>query len=139
MKITHRAPGTAYFTVPESDPVEDAYEAEVQRSTGAGEREHRQAQERLRRAEQRLATTQAEKARAGHRKRIAQLEALVSQRRAEVAELAALMTAAPVAADKQVRLRTGLDDHLELGEYKPQASRRVPPGPVTTTRREGKQ
>lgn len=37
---------------------------------------------------------------------------------------------ASTAVDKQIRLRTGLDDHLELGIYVPPKVRSVPPGPV---------
>jgi hypothetical protein len=132
VKITHRRLGESWFAIPESDPVDAGYEAEVQQATGRAERQYRQAQARLEAAEKRLARAVAQRASAASRKRLAQLRGTVDQRRAEVAEYARLM-AAPVAADKQIRLRTGLDDHLELGEYKPQAPRRVPAGPVTTT------
>jgi hypothetical protein len=132
VKIAHRRPGASWFAIPESDPVDAGYEAEVQQATGRAEREYRQAHARLESAERRLAAAMAQQASAARRKRLAQLQETVDQRRAEVAEYARLMTA-PVAADKQIRLRTGLDDHLELGEYKPSAPRRVPAGPVTTT------
>jgi hypothetical protein len=132
VKIAHRNPASKWFTAPESDPVDEDYEAKVQQSTDRGERECRQARERLSRAEKRLARAQAQKATAVGRRRMAQLREVVGERRAEVDRLARLM-ASPTTADKQIRLRTGLDDHLDLGEHKPQAPRRVPPGPVTTT------
>ena len=132
MKITHRSPALSWFAAPESDPVDDGYEAEVRQSTGRGEREYRQAQDRLARAEKRLAKAEAQKATAARRKRTAELQEIVGERRAEVDRLARLMASAAT-PDKQIRLRTGLDDHLELGEHKPQAPRRVPAGPVTTT------
>lgn len=129
MRIAHRAPVADWFAVPESDPVDEDYEAQVGRSTERGEREYRQAQERLTRAEQRLARTRAEKTRSGRKKRLAQLEALVEERRAELAEIARLM-AAPVATDRQLIFRTGRDNHLELGEHKRAEPRRLPAGPV---------
>jgi hypothetical protein len=132
VRITHRHPAGNWFAAPESDPVDDDYQAEVDRSTGRAERDYRQAQDRLRRAEARLAKAEAAKATAASRRLAARLRGLVDERRAEVDELARLM-ATPATADKQVRLRTGRDDHLELGEYKPQQPRRVPAGPVTTT------
>lgn len=132
MKIAHRNPASKWFAAPESDPVDEDYETEVRQATGRGEREYRQAQGRLARAEKHLAAAQAQKATAAARRRTAQLREIVDERRAEVGRLARLMTA-PVTADKQVRLRTGLDDHLELGEHRPQPPRRVPPGPVTVT------
>jgi hypothetical protein len=132
VKIAHRNPASKWFAAPESDPVDEDYEAEVRQSTDRGEREYRQAQDRLARAEKRLARAQAQKATAASRKHMAQLREIVGERRTEVDRLARLM-ASPATADKQIRLRTGLDDHLELGEHKPQASRRVLPGPVTTT------
>lgn len=130
MRITHRSPAVNWFAVPESDPVDDDYEAEVRQVTERGEREYRQAQERLARAEKRLAGARAQKGRSGHRKRVAQLQALADIRRAELAEIERMMTA-PVTADKRLILRTGLDNHLELGEYKPPEARHVPAGPVT--------
>jgi len=132
VKIAHRHPGASWFAIPESDPVDAGYEAEVQQAAGHAERQHQRAQARLEAAEKRLAAAMAQRASAASRKRLAQLRETVDQRRAEVAEYARLMTA-PVPSDKQIRHRAGLDDHLELGEYKPQAPRRVPAGPVTTT------
>ena len=133
MKIAHRSWGVSWFAIPESDPVDDRYATQVKEATERGEHEYRQAQERLACAETRLAKTLAQKATAARRKRIAQLEVMVASRRAELTELERMMTT-PVAADKQIRQRTGLDDHLELGEYKPQNPRRVPSGPVTRAR-----
>ena len=49
-------------------------------------------------------------------------------RRAELRSLQTVMTtAADRSSDKQVRQRTGLDDHLELGEYKPPPRKRRSP------------
>jgi len=132
VKIAHRPAAQPWYAVPESDPVDEAYEAQVRQSTQRGEREYRQAQDRLARAEKRLARAQAQKAAAASRKCIAQLQEIVAGRRAEVDRLARLM-ASPVTGDKQVRLRTGLDDHLELGEYKQPSAARTLAGPVTTT------
>ena len=130
MKITHRRPGANWFAVPESDPVDESYAAQVQQATERAERQYRQAQERLVRAERRLARALAEKARAGHKKRITQLRALVEKRRAELADIERMMTTPAVTLDKRIMLRTGLDNHLELGEYKPPRPRHVPPGAV---------
>lgn len=119
MKVAHRNPVADWFAVPESDPLDDDYEAQVQQSTERGEHDYRQAQERLARAEQRLSRVVAEKVKRVRSKRIAQLRALVEERRAELAEIERLMRAAPVAAtDKQLTFRTGRDDHLELGARK---------------------
>jgi hypothetical protein len=133
VKIAHRSLWADWFAVPESDPVDDDYAAEVQQATGRGEREYRQAQQRLARAETRLARVRAQKATNARKKCAAELEASIAERRAELAELERIMTA-PVAADKQIRLRTGLDDHLELGEYKAPRPRLIPPSPVMRTR-----
>jgi hypothetical protein len=116
MKVTHRHLVSSWFTIPESDPVEPEYEAEVQQATQRGERNYRKAQERLTRAEARLSEAiQAQEA----RKRITQLRQEVDLRRAELEDCRRLMAAAPVVqADKQVRHRAGLDDHLELGVLK---------------------
>lgn len=131
MKIGHRASGRPWFATPESDSVDDAYEAQVQQSTERGEREYRQAQERLARAEKRLASLSTQAGRPGRKKLIKRLEGLVAERRAEVAEYERMMTTPVVSPDKQLRLRTGLDDHLELGVRKRQPLRRAPAAPVT--------
>lgn len=133
MKITHRPPGANWFTVPESDPVDDNYADEIRQAAERGERGYRQAQQRLARAEARLASVRAQKATDARKKCAARLEASIAERRTELAELERIMTT-PAAADKQIRFRTGRDDHLELGEYKPQNPRRSPSGPVTRTR-----
>lgn len=113
MKIGHRHPAATWYAVPESDPVDADYEAEVQQCTERAERDYQRAQERLARAERRLA--KAVTARQA-RKQVTQLQELVALRRAELAELQRIMLAAPVVhADKQIRQRTGRDDHLELG------------------------
>jgi hypothetical protein len=130
VKITHRRPGTNWFAVPESDPVDEHYAAQVQQATERAERQYKQAQQRLAHAEKRLARALAEKARAGHKKRIAQLRALVDERRAELADIERMMTTPAVTADKHIMLRTGLDNHLELGQYKPPKPRHMPPGAV---------
>jgi len=61
-----------------------------------------------------------------------EIEAAIEARRLELEGYRRLaLASAP--GDKQVRQRTGRDDHLELGEYKQSKPRRVPPGPVTRT------
>jgi hypothetical protein len=139
MRIAHHAPAAHWFAVPESDPVDDAYEAQVQQSTERGERGYRQAQERLARAEKRLASLNAQAGVPGRKKLIKRLEGLIAERRAEVAEYERMMTAPVVPADKQLRLRTGLDDHLELGVRKRQPPKRVPAAPVTRSRAQSKE
>ena len=139
MKIGHRASGRPWFATPESDSVDDAYEAQVQQSTERGDREYRQAQDRLSRTEKRLASLRGQASVPGRKKLIKRLEALVAERRAEVAEYERLMTAPVVPADKQLRLRTGLDDHLELGVRKRQPSRRVAASPVIRNRTDPKE
>lgn len=122
MKIAHRNPAANWFAIPESDPVDLDYDAEVQQSTQRAEREYERAQERLARAERRLAKAVAARQ---ARKRITQLQELVSLRRAELAGLQRLMMTAPVVhGDKQIRHRTGRDDHLELGIRKQPSRRR---------------
>ena len=119
MRIAHRTPATSWFAMPVSDPVDPAYEAEVQQTTQRAEREYRRAQDRLSAAEKRLVAARRQQARSASRKRIKVHEELVSQRRAELAQYRELMTAPPVIVeDKQIRQRTGNDDHLELGIYK---------------------
>lgn len=115
MKVTHRVPVKPWFTVPESDPVDDGYAAEVERATERSEREFRQATERLRRAEQRLARARAQKATAARRSEIRKLEALIAERRAELAELERLMI--PAKPDRSLMFRTGRDNHLEVGIF----------------------
>jgi hypothetical protein len=44
-------------------------------------------------------------------------EKIAEQRRAELRVHSALMTAVGQSSDKQIRQRTGHDDHLELGAY----------------------
>lgn len=52
-------------------------------------------------------------------------EQQAEDRRGELRRHQAMMTTmVSLSADKQVRQRTGLDDHLELGEYKTQKRRR---------------
>jgi len=92
MKIAHRNPAANWFATPESDPVDDAYEAEVQSSTENGEREYASRMRRLQRAEQRLARAQATKAKRHH---IADLQVLVDLRRAELEEYRRLMVGIP--------------------------------------------
>lgn len=113
MKIHHRTPVPSWFAPPESDPVDSGYEREIERVTDRSERECRHVQERLKRAEQRLAKAQAQKQTAAQRKLVKRLEALITARRAELAEIERLMI--PVNADKKIMFRTGLDNHLELG------------------------
>lgn len=116
MKIAHRAPAADWFAVPVSDPVDPEYEAEVQQATQKAEREYQKARECLRHAEERLAEAMQ---RRQARKRVLQLQQEVDLRRAELKDCECLMMAMPVMhTDKQVRHRTGLDDHLELGILK---------------------
>ena len=145
MRIEHRIPAANWFTVPVSAEVSPEYEAEVQRSTQRGEHEYRRAEARLARAEERLTAALKQRAGSATRKRVAHLREIVDQRRAEFEEIAKLMVTPPVILpDRQIRYRTGRDDHLELGEYRQPQSRHIPPGPVTRSRtwkglcREGK-
>jgi hypothetical protein len=131
MKIAHNPHGS--WERP-SILVDRAYEAEVQRSTDNGERMYAQAQRRLDRAQLRLARAHA--ARPSAKKRhLADLAATVARRREELAAYERLLLAPPVsAADKQIRLRTGLDDHLELGLPQRATPATLPTQPVTITR-----
>lgn len=129
MRIAHRSPAANWFAVPVSDAVDPEYEAEVQQTTQRAEREYRKAQERLRKAEERLAEALRKQQ---AQKRVTELRELVKLRRAEMEDYRKLMVAAPVVqADKQIRHRTGLDDHLELGVRKrpPSRLRNRPPTP----------
>lgn len=134
MKINHRPAAFNWFDAPESNPVDDSYETEVQHHTERGEREYRQARERLARAEKRLAQVQGRPSTTARKKLAVRLQAILAERRAEIAEYERMMTTPVVSADKQIRLRTGRDDHLELGEYKREPPARFPPGPVTRSR-----
>jgi hypothetical protein len=117
MKIQHRPAGHRWWEPPESDPVDAAYEAHVRETTDRAEREVRRLRGRLARAERRLARART----ARERKRVVRdLEAAVLLRREELAGYERLMRRP--SGDRQLRLRTGLDDHLELGVPKP------PPG-----------
>jgi hypothetical protein len=101
VKITHRGPAANWFQVPESDAVDPAYEAEVQRSTQRSEREYRQRQERLARAEAKLAAARTEaraKKNRVSKKYLAELEALVSLRREELEEYQRMMLSVPASA-----------------------------------------
>lgn len=95
MKITHRNPAASFWHVPESDPVDPAYEAEVRRCTERGEREYRRREGRLKRAEARLAAARRQHLRA---KQIAELTAIVEIRRQELEEYRRLMVAVPASA-----------------------------------------
>jgi hypothetical protein len=132
VRLDHRNHASSWFAVPVSDYVDPEYEAKVQQATQSAEREYRKAGERLKRAEERLAAAQRKQQ---NRRQVRQLQELVKLRRIELEEYERLMTPAHVATDKQIRQRTGLDDHLELGEYKRPEPRHVPPGPVTRSRR----
>jgi hypothetical protein len=122
VKIEHRGPVANWFAVPVSDYVDPEYEAEVQQATQRAEREYRRAQERLKRAEGRLAEAQRKQQ---AQRLIRELQSLVELRRAELEDCRRLMVATPVVqTDKQIRQRTGLDDHLELGIRKRQRSKR---------------
>lgn len=96
MRTGHRTPAASWFAIPESDPVDPAYEAEVQQATQRAERDHQRAQDRLARAERRLAAARRQQARAADRKRIRALEELVAERRAQLRELERLMQQAPL-------------------------------------------
>lgn len=127
MRIQHHSLSASWFAIPESDPVDPEYEAEVRQSTERAEREYQRARDRLARAETRLVAALRKQAR---KKEIRQLRELVELRRTEFAEYQRLMAAPALPADKQIRHRTGLDDHLELGEYKCEHPKNVAPGPV---------
>lgn len=116
MRMAHRTPAANWFAIPVSDTVDPEYEAKVQQATRRAEREYQKAQERFQRAEERLVDARRMQR---ARKLIAELADLVELRRTELEDYRKLMTAPPVLqTDKQVRHRTGLDDHLELGVYK---------------------
>lgn len=74
-------------------------------------------------------------ARLERRRQIQNATELVDARRTELGEVGSLMNAPVISGDKQIRQRTGKDDHLELGEYKPARPKRVAPGPMTMTRK----
>lgn len=93
MKLSHNAHGS--WQRP-SAAVDDAYEAEVQRSTAKGERLYRLAQKRLAAAEARLARAQAQPRIKKHV--LAELAATVEIRRAELDELRRMMTSSPASA-----------------------------------------
>jgi hypothetical protein len=135
MRIAHRIPAPSWFAAPESDPVDEDYEADVTRMTDKAEREHKRLQDRVARAEKQLSREQARKTTSVQKQRIRQLQAAVTGRRAELAEYERLMMT-PVTEDKQIRLRTGLDDHLELGVHKHPHRDRPPNGPVIARMKE---
>jgi hypothetical protein len=66
-----------------------------------------------------------------NRRTMLEMEAAVEERRLEIERCRKVAAANGVAADKHIRQRTGLDDHLELGEYKRPKRQQVPAGPVT--------
>lgn len=98
MKITHRNPAGSFWRIPESDPVDAAYQAEVDTCTERGEREYQRLQARLARAESRLTRAQAQATTRRDRKQVATLIALVEIRRAELADYERLMVAVPASA-----------------------------------------
>jgi hypothetical protein len=95
VKLTHR-PGSPFW-LPPSATVPPAYQAEVDRATLAGEREHQARQARLARAEARLANARRDHGKAA-RKRAARLAALVELRRAELEDYRRLLAASPASA-----------------------------------------
>ena len=96
MKIPHRHPASSWFYVPPSAVVDDAYEAEVRRSTEHGEREYRRRMARLARAEARLARAQEVKT---PRRQLAELVAVVELRRAELDGYRRLMVGVPASVE----------------------------------------
>lgn len=98
MKITHRNPAANWFHVPPSVTVEPEYQVQVDRATENGEREYQRRQQRLARAESRLAKAQRGKA---AERRLAELTAMVELRRAELEDYRRMMVA--VAASAQHR------------------------------------
>lgn len=99
MKIRHRVP---VDKIPTSDPVTPEYEAEVEQATSRAERRYRQAANRLRRDEEKLARLRAEeensRSRRTRRQWIAELEALVELRRIELDKLHRLLVASPASS-----------------------------------------
>lgn len=98
MKIAHRNPTASFWRMPESDPVDPEYEAEVRACTERGEREHERLQGRLARAERRLAKLRAERQGRKTRKRLAELTAIVEIRRAELEQYRRAMVSSPASA-----------------------------------------
>jgi hypothetical protein len=126
VKVTHNPHSSWQRPSAEVDP---RYQAEVDRSVERAEQAYARAVRRLERAEQRL-----RKARAGpegRRKEIRRLAVAVEQRRAELGDWRKLMTRYfGMPSDKQIRQRTGQDDHLELGVPKRRRTVAPPPHPV---------
>lgn len=112
MKVKHRIPAAAYVA---TEPLDDAYEREVQRSTEQGERAYRQAQERLERALQRQADAAARLAKDARNRRLQKAERRaaeeVERRRQELLELFAMMRSNPSASSKH-RGRRGTPEPL---------------------------
>lgn len=95
VKITHNPHGN--WQRP-SAVIDASYAAEVQRATERGERLYRLAQQRLERAEEKLAKATASRHQRTKKKHIAELEALVELRRTELAEYERLMVSVPASA-----------------------------------------
>jgi hypothetical protein len=98
MKITHRNPAASFWRIPESDPVDPAYEAEVRACTERGEREHQRLQDRLARGEAKLARATAHARTRRGRQQVAVLTALVEIRRAELEDYQRTMVAVGASA-----------------------------------------
>jgi hypothetical protein len=100
MKIRHNAHGA--WRRPSAE-VDDAYEAQVQRSTDKAERQYAAAQRGLDRAEERLAKVVSSKKTANRKRQLAELEALVELRRNELEQYRRMMTSVAASAEHRGR------------------------------------
>ncbi|AQS70865.1 hypothetical protein [Streptomyces pactum] len=118
------------------EPISEAYQRQVDRSTEKAETRHRQAQkavERAQRAAQRADKQAARKPTARTLAARDEAQRLVAQRLEELRKIEALMHA-PQRAQPEAVHRTGRQERLEVGEYQKPRRRKTPKSPVTTRR-----
>jgi hypothetical protein len=134
VKIRHRVPPAPFDYVPPSHvETDDRYLAELETARKKAERAWRKAQETLERADKRLEAKPDPDLKAAREAALAAFE----ERERELREIEELMRHGRGTPAKVVQ-RTGRQERLEVGEYRPPKQKRPPAAPVQAQRGEPK-
>ncbi len=134
MKIKHRVPPSPWGYVPPSHvETDERYLAELEAARLKAEKAWRKAQEALERAEKRLASKPDPDLRAAKEAALLAFE----QRARELREIEQLMRSGRSGTPRAVQ-RTGRQEVLEVGEYRPAKKKPAPTAPVQARRGEAK-
>lgn len=133
MKLRHKV-NHGWQRPPE--PISEAYQRQVDRSTEKAETRYRQAQKAVERAQKAADRAARQAARKPTRQALAaraEAERLVAQRLNELRQVEALMHP-PQRAQPEAVHRTGRQERLEVGEYRKPRRKKTPKSPVNTRR-----